>query len=808
MRKFVVIMILVAYCATLMAQSKINRMLVGQISVEKTSQPVPYANIVLFNSLDTSFLAGTTSDAQGNFVLNLKENESIFVRISSIGYETKYVSIVPQSDTNFCNVFLQPIDVQQLAEVKIRADKPLYVVDGEKEIYNVSEDANIQNLTLEDALQSTPGIEVDAKGDITFRGTQSVEIWLNGKPANFSDESQKQYIKTLPANSVDAIEVISNPSAQYNSSTCIVNIVSNKKVVRNDFFAVGADASTSPIVIPWLSYLFQNEKFMINVFGGYVYGEQGVENSGNSEIYEGKNLSRSQNYDGSGDEKRNSGYLGLNLDYNFDEKNSLSVWGMGMLVEETGLMNFQYSRTEHIYKQGFYEFLQSKEREDDMLMGQGGFWYTHRFNDEGHELAFSGNGSIDKSSSEYNWERIYSQPWSAIETINYAETAKQYTTELDLQYTIPYSKGTVMLGTSAAFNDKNLNILWNTEQGSLSLSPMLDTLSTKDLYTNDNVYSVYATVQHRIKKFSIKLGVRAQYNDVSISYTHFPKYDFDTSHFDFVPSVHLTYVTPHQHNLKLNYTRRYSMPNSTQLTTFKTYDIDDFSVGNRNLATSYTHNFEAGWSKYIEKFGQLSLTAYLCKSDNAIGAINDVVFDDVFATIVPYTIYQNVGNSSTTGVEANVNYMPNPKLSARLYANLYNYYYKTQFRVGEWAEDEMLSYSLRLNFSMKVYKSVSVYVTGTYSSPVQGFLKTTDAVKKINFGANADFWNRRMSAYIAVDDVFDWTKDVTNITNPYYAATLSSKYFSRFLIVGFTFRFGKMELEQMAQQGNDFSKGM
>ena len=153
------------------------------------------------------------------------------------------------SDTNF---YLSP-SVKALEEVKITADRPLYAVDGEKHIYNTSDDPSVQTGTASDALQNAPGVEVDAEGNITLRGSQSVEVWINDRPTNLSGENLRQYIKTLPANSIARIEVITNPSARYGGSGPVVNIITSKKILRNEFISIGATGNHRPQVSPWLS---------------------------------------------------------------------------------------------------------------------------------------------------------------------------------------------------------------------------------------------------------------------------------------------------------------------------------------------------------------------------------------------------------------------------------------------------------------------------------------------------------------------------------------------------------------------------
>lgn len=126
--------------------------------------------------------------------------------------EVTYAQVTDTTKTD--SIQLSPL-AKTMKRVTISANKPLYAVDGEKQLYNTAEDPSVQTGTASDALQNAPGVEVDAEGNITLGGSQGVEVWINDRPSNLSGESLRQYIKTLPTNAIERIEVITNPSARY-----------------------------------------------------------------------------------------------------------------------------------------------------------------------------------------------------------------------------------------------------------------------------------------------------------------------------------------------------------------------------------------------------------------------------------------------------------------------------------------------------------------------------------------------------------------------------------------------------------------
>ncbi|MBR3915239.1 MAG: TonB-dependent receptor, partial [Bacteroidales bacterium] len=163
----------------------------------------------------------------------------------------------------------------------------------------------------------------------------------------------------------------------------------------------------------------------------------------------------------------------------------------------------------------------------------------------------------------------------------------------------------------------------------------------------------------------------------------------------------------------------------------------------------------------------------------------------------------NVGKSSRTGLEANVTYRPTGMFNMRLYANVYNYYYETMFDKlnNEVIKDNSIVYSARLNLWTKLWNKLEIHASGNYRSPQKSLFAERHANYSINCGIRADFFDRKMSVHINVNDIFNWNKWDNNITNPYYQSYSSFKYNSRSISAGLVFRFGKMELERHAQTG-------
>ena len=149
----------------------------------------------------------------------------------------------------------------------------LFVNDGEKVVYRVAQDVTVQKGTVSDALQNVPGVKVDTEGNVTLRGVNTVEIWINDNPSHFDEEGQKSYLQQTSAATIERIEVITNPSARYTSETDtgIINIITSNKKQNTQSLSVSLQANTNPHISPRISYIWSNDKitFTANVKGTF-----------------------------------------------------------------------------------------------------------------------------------------------------------------------------------------------------------------------------------------------------------------------------------------------------------------------------------------------------------------------------------------------------------------------------------------------------------------------------------------------------------------------------------------------------------
>ncbi len=817
MKKFFYILILLAMANLLVAQNQytITGTMVDSLNKEK----VMFATIGLLSPDSTAqMVSRSLTDAQGKFQMsNVPAGEYRFVA-SLVGYEMLNIPLIVGGGSRTIDMGDIPMrkTSTDLEEVKIIGEKPVYMVDGEKTLYNVSEDPTIQSGSAADALQNAPGVEVDVEGNVTLRGVSSVEIWINNKPSNMNAEALKQFIQQMPAGSIEKIEVITNPSARYSAqgNGGIINIITTSKIKKNSFLSFGVRGSSTPEITPFISYVYANEKFSISTYFHYSYSI----NKNKSESFrtiltdEGDTSTTTHSINQFRQFSHDFG-LYINGSYTPDTMNSLYFWAGGY----PGFGGYTYwdstYHQEYIYNPSNRSYFNNQEQSILGGGGYGGMWYEHKFNSKGHKI------SVDMSF--WTWGRKQtgdaSRDYFYLDHLDKKQKQqnryRSFGLDASLDYTIPYHKdGEIEIGVSGDY-DPRLNYQRYDTLVFSTGEYVLDEIRFKDVRSRDGSFDAYATLQHRFGGFTLKGGLRTEYEIYNLNVLNAPEYSVHKGYWGLYPSLHLSYRTKNMHNFKLSYTRRVNNPDGDDLCTFIDYGEDGYSTGNPDLRQTFTNSIEAGWTKYINKFGNIGLNAWFKNSKDEFSSQSDVAYSPFFGRYVTYTMPVNAGKSLNTGAELNVMYRLKAFMSIRFYANLYYMKSSFQFRKEETPYTvDNLGYSFRLNFWAKMWNVLEVNASANYSSKSVSMFTVTRPRYSIDAGLRAEFWKRRISIHLDVHDIFNWNKMGTDINNPYYTSnsTTWSSWMGRSIRGGITFKFGKMELEgaQAQAQGGQGGQGM
>lgn len=704
-------------------------------------------------------------------------------------------------------------DTLLLEGVSITAERPLFSVDGEKTLYQVSEDPTVQNGVASDALQNAPGVSVDVEGNITLRGASDVEVWINDQPSHLTKENLKAYIQTLPANAIDRIEVITNPSAKWaTEADGIINIVMSSKIKRNEFLCFGTNVSSQPYVMPWASYVWKNDRWTVNAFASsyFYHGETKSENDRNLFIRNenGQFIPTSQTHSIRYDKYFTYSPGGaLNVTYMPNEQNTFALWlncwdSFGPVEGTT-----ERKRTEFMEQAGAYQYVFVNHSYTNYLFFSSGLYYQHKFNEEGHSLTVRANGNWNRNAVPLEDHTTYTSPAPREDVFRMDYLMSNVPISANIDYNLPYSKnGEFSVGLNGSWES---GFTRNDVDTLIDNTYVHDPIMSYHYRTKDQKLGGYLMARHHFGDFTVQPSINLNYYRTGIVYPDMPDYpyiiDSQTYHyFNITPSLHLSYRTPSMHNFKLSYSRRVNHPTAKQLSSLNIYDTEIYLTGNPYLEPVYTQNLEASWTKYWNDFGSVGLTGYYKSKKNEITSINESGFHEHYGRVVLFSRPANVGRSYMAGGEFNMMYRPNGMFNLRFYANVYDSYLETNYGVlDQWEKNEMWSYSFQLSAWAKLWDRLEIHASGHYSSPVQRLFNQVGANYSIDCGMRTDFFNHKLSVFVNGYDLFGLMWYSNTYTNPISSGSYSSRSNSTYLCAGFTLRFGNVELEQEAQTAGE-----
>jgi hypothetical protein len=186
----------------------------GTVIEKTTKQPLEYATVTFYLPNNTKVVSGGITDSKGQFAIDLNAG-TYDVKVEFISFqasEIKQKSLT--DDTNLGTIALTE-DPTQLQEVVVRAQATTVEIKLDKKVYNVGQDLLVKGGTVSDVLDNIPSVTVDADGTVALRGNDNVRILIDGRPSNAVNIAEA--LRQIPADAIDKVEVVTNPSARYDS---------------------------------------------------------------------------------------------------------------------------------------------------------------------------------------------------------------------------------------------------------------------------------------------------------------------------------------------------------------------------------------------------------------------------------------------------------------------------------------------------------------------------------------------------------------------------------------------------------------
>ena len=660
-----------------------------------TQEGEPYATIrVARKSAPGKPVKMLVSGLDGRFKEDVKGTGNFVLTITSVGRNpiVKTFSVkAGQKLVDFGTLYVTDAS-NELGQVEIVAQKPLVKADIDKIEYNVKDDPDSETNTLLEMLRKVPMVTVDGEDNIKVNGSSSFKVYVNGKPNNMMSNNPTEVLKSMPANTIKHIEVITNPGPKYDAEGVggILNIVTEGGGFEGYTVTVSGNVSNRGAGGGVFGTV-QKGKFTVSARYNYNYNDSPRSYSGGMQrATDPHSEVANLDYEGSskGDGSFQSG--SMEASYEIDSLNLISasfgLWGGGN--SSNGGSN--YVGNSPLDNHLLYQYGIGSHSKSSWYSIDGGIDYQRlspTIKGRMFTLSYKVNTRPQTSDSYSEYDIAYGHDdWTDYlrRLQDQHNDGSQNTTEHTFQadYTTP-------IGEMHTIESGVKYILRNNSSDN---DRYLRTSADNADYVFDNEYSTHYRHQNDIiaaylgyglkwKKLSGRLGVRYEHTIEDVKYLLGRGDDFRKNYDDVVPSASLGWKLTDLSNLRVGYNMRIYRPGIGYLNPY----LDDsnpssISQGNPELDSEHSHAFDLSYSNFTPKFN-INLSARYSFTNNSIQSVTSLVSEDDIPDFsedkktgkdVLYTTYQNIGKSRNLNLSAYVNW--NATKDTRIYANLFGGY--------------------------------------------------------------------------------------------------------------------------------------
>jgi len=772
---FLVQSLIVLFGLAMQAQTKIK----GTVFEQKSKQPLAYATVILADKDTHTPISGTTTDEDGSFVLETTAS-NFYIKLSFIGFVSKSIKdFKTVNHTIDLGKIMLSEDTEQLEQVLVQAEVSRTQFKLDKRVFNVGKDIASTGASALDVLNNVPSVNVDIEGAISLRGNSGVQVLINGKPSILTEDGGA--LGSITADMIENIEVITNPSAKYDAegTSGIINIIIKKEERKGINGSVSLNTGVPDNHSIGLSLNRRSEKF--NLFTQLGLGRRSYPRDSDNV---NTDTDSATELISTGRDYRNEKFYNITLgtDYYINSNNVLTLSGNYAYEVEDQPSSYNYKQYEE------NGVLQSEWNRSESTEATNPKWqyelvYKRDFKDhEDHDLLFSatGNSFAKDANSNFNDLTVFGDDNDATQRTrtNFAED--NFTFKLD--YTKPFSEQWgIETGAQYVINDvSNDYEVEDLVSGNFVSDPGLTNVFNYD----QKVLGAYFSASYEGEKWGLKGGLRLEQTDLNTLLENTNEKG-DQNYTNLFPSVHTSYKLSDVMSLQAGYSKRIYRPRMWDLNPF--FNIrNSYSIrqGNPNLMPEFTDSYEL---TTIFDIGKTSLNfgMYHRYTTDVIERITTAVNN--VSTSRP----ENIGTSSTLGVEFNTKYSPTNWLTFNVDFNYNNF-----TREGSY-EDEPFDFkgdqwTSKLMAKFKLPANIDFEATGNYQSEYKTVQGSTSDIAFLDLGLRKKILNGKGVFSFGVRDLFA-SRTFESYTLEDSFTNYSKSKRGRFVTLGFSYGFGKGE---------------
>jgi len=527
---------------------------------------------------------------------------SYLIKATVANYDNTYSATINDTSlkSNEITLSMHPIS-SVLKEVRVQAKKPFIQKLSDRIVVNVDNSIISAGSSAMDVLERSPGVNIDQNDVISLRGKQGVIIMIDGKTTPMTGTDLANYLRGLPSDAIDRIDIITNPSAKYdaagNSGIIDIHMKKDQRLGANGSITAGYGQGVYPKSNAGINFNYRNKK--VNVFGNYNYAYR----KGLNHLILDRNFYTNGVFDG---EDKKDNYTTFPLNFNVARLgadfflNKKTIIGFVVNSNFVNYHNFNTNNSTVIDNQQnpSYTFQTHENSTSGNNNTVGNINFKHTFDSSGKELTadvdygvYHSNALTNNSTDYYNLDGSKRQP-SYILLGNQKGKLTLKTAKAD--YVNPFKNGAKLeagFKTSDVSSDNDAKF-FDASSG----TPQNDTTKTNHFLYEEYNNAAYINFSKEYKKFNVQLGIRGEQ---TILKTHQEKGDirFDSSYFQLFPSAFFNYKINKDQTLGVSVSRRIDRPNYSLLNPFLfLIDVSTYNTGNTALLPQFTWSYEINYT--------------------------------------------------------------------------------------------------------------------------------------------------------------------------------------------------------------------
>lgn len=760
------------------------------VDVEK--QHVFAADVLLKLAKSNEIIAYTTTDTLGNFLINATPNTYI-LEIRHLAFQSYKDSLNLSKKSILEQIILNPKE-EGLSEVMITVSKPLLEKKIDRMIINVADRPVFAGSNSFDLLKRAPGIYTSSGDQLQLMGKSGMRLMLNGRMQNLTKNEITTFLKTLSAEEIKTIEIITTPPAKYEAegNAGIINIITKTQTENGwsaNFRLTGYQGHNNRF-IGLIGFRYQKDQLnaSLSYSGGNINSFEQVEQYNDLILPEGKKSYQSYNY-----ERRSQllNILRTQIDFNLN-KNSIFSFAARTSVIESDHPSTNNTIQTDIGGSIIDSFQTFTEKDLNFTNYSADLYYEYTFGALNKKVSLSASSAEFGTQNNQNFTNLFGlHRTSREERLRsfFNNGTKIQAFKLDLS--LPTKAVFWETGAKYGLTDANNNFIFeNFQTNKWWNNPSLSNTFSYKEYNS----AIYISMQKEFSnKWELKAGLRGEFSKTEgYSRTLDKKTEYD--YFKLFPTFYLQYAASTKYKLNITYSRRINRPDYNDLNPFISYQSPLFSnQGNPLLRPEFTHSVEFNHifkEKYIlTPFYNLTQSYFTEFPKNVSGS-----------TETRYT-FGNLGNHKNFGLQAILPIRIAEKIQLQqTFLGMYQSYDISFDTISETPDGLFWMYQFSINTSLS--KKLKAEMSGNYQSQsLQGFYKVENTAD-LAIGLRYSFLKEKASLNLSLSDILYSNRSKVAIEYPFQSLGFTRYNDTRLLKIRFSYRFGKKNLKENTSFGS------